>query len=91
MARPRRIVTYSWQLRQVMAQAGMFATTDLIDPLAQRGVQLSTSQVHRLVTELPQRLNLRVLAALCDIFETSPEELIVVAATDVPPLTVVTE
>jgi hypothetical protein len=28
---------YRWNLRQVMASRGMFATTDLIGPLAQRG------------------------------------------------------
>ena len=28
---------YHWHLRQVMATRGMFATTDLLGPLAQRG------------------------------------------------------
>lgn len=58
----------------------MFATTDLIEPLAERGVVLSTSQVHRLVTSPPERLNLAVLAALCDILGTEPGELIRVEA-----------
>lgn len=80
MARQRRIVSYTWRLRQVMAEAGMFATTDLIEPLAERGVALSTSQVHRLVTSPPERLNLTVLAALCDILGTEPGELILVEA-----------
>ena len=80
MARQRRIVSYTWRLRQVMAEAGMFATTDLIEPLAERGVVLSTSQVHRLVTSPPERLNLAVLAALCDILGTEPGELIRVEA-----------
>ena len=30
---------YRWHLRQVMAARGMFATTDLIEPLAQRGIR----------------------------------------------------
>jgi hypothetical protein len=30
---------YRWHLRQVMASRGMFATTDLIGPLAGRGHQ----------------------------------------------------
>lgn len=84
MARQQRIVSYTWRLRQVMAQAGMFATTDLIEPLAERGVELSTSQVHRLVTTPPERLNLTVLAALCDILATSPDELILVESANVP-------
>ena len=80
MARQRRIVSYAWRLRQVMAEAGMFATTELIEPLAERGVVLSTSQVHRLVTSPPERLTLAVLAALCDILGTEPGELIRVEA-----------
>jgi hypothetical protein len=31
-----------------MADRGMFSTTDLIAPLAQRGITLSSSQVYRL-------------------------------------------
>lgn len=48
----------------------------MIEPLRERGVYLSASQVHRLVTGTPERLSLTVLAALCDIFVTDPSELI---------------
>jgi hypothetical protein len=41
---------YQWHLRQVMATRGMFSTTDLLAPLAQRDITLSASQVYRLVT-----------------------------------------
>ena len=78
MTRQRRVVSYTWTLRKVMAEAGLFATTDLIEPLAERGVNLSASQVHRLVTTPPERLNLTVLAALCDILGTEPSALIMV-------------
>ena len=67
---------YRWHLRQVMASRGMFQTTDLIGPLAQRGVTLSSSQVYRLVTERPERLSLKILMALLDILDTRMEELI---------------
>jgi DNA-binding Xre family transcriptional regulator len=67
---------YRWHLRQVMASRGMFATTDLIEPLAQRGVHLSSSQVYRLVTERPERLSLKILMALLDILDCSMEDLI---------------
>jgi hypothetical protein len=40
---------YRWHLRKVMADRGMFATTDLIEPLARRSIGLSSSQVYRLV------------------------------------------
>lgn len=76
---------YCWNLRNVMADHQMFATTDLIDPLAQRGIRLSSSQVYRLVTERPERLSLKVLMALLDLFDCSMEELIEpVAATSAP-------
>jgi hypothetical protein len=67
---------YRWHLRTVMADRGMFQTTDLIDPLAQRGVTLSASQVYRLVTERPERLSLKVLMALLDILGCTTDELI---------------
>jgi len=67
---------YRWHLRRVMADRGMFATTDLIEPLAERGIALSSSQVYRLVTERPERLSLKILMALLDILDTTMEELI---------------
>ena len=67
---------YRWNLRKVMADHGMFATTDLIGPLAQRGIRLSSSQVYRLVVERPERLSLKVLMALLDILDCSMEDLI---------------
>jgi DNA-binding Xre family transcriptional regulator len=71
-----RTVGYRWRLREVMATRGLFATTQLTPLLAERGIQLSNSQVHRLVTDTPQRLSLPVLAALCDILTVTPNDLI---------------
>src|SRR5271165_3487316 len=71
-----RKLGYRWNLRQVMAARGMFATTDLIGPLADREIKLSSSQVYRLVTERPERLSLKVLMALLDILDCSMEDLI---------------
>lgn len=62
-------MTYQWNLRQLMATRGMFATTDLVPLLADRGIHLSREQVFRLVTTTPQRLSLDTLAALCDILD----------------------
>ena len=67
---------YRWHLRTVMAERGMFATTDLIEPLARRRVGLSSSQVYRLVVERPERLSLKILMALCDILDCSMDQLI---------------
>lgn len=49
-------------------------------PLRDRGIDLSPSQVHRLVTGTPERLSLQVLAALCDIFDVDPARLITTTA-----------
>ena len=76
----KRQVSYQWRLRNVMAEHGMFTTTGLVPQLADRGITLSASQVHRLVTGTPERLSLPVLAALCDILEVTPAELIVTRA-----------
>ena len=42
-----------WNFRAVMAQNGLFATSDLVPLLAKRGVVLSREQVYRLVTKTP--------------------------------------
>lgn len=74
---------YRWHLRQVMATREMFQTTDLVGPLADRGIRLSSSQVYRLVTERPERLSLKVLMALLDILDCSIGDLIEPVAADV--------
>lgn len=69
-----------WNLRKLMADRGMFQTTDLVPELAERGIHLSREQVFRLVTQTPQRLSTDALAALCDILECTPSDLIEVVA-----------
>lgn len=69
-------VRYRWRLREVMAMHGLFMTTDLAPLLASRGINLSPSQIHRLVVGTPERMSMPVLAALCDIFQTDPNDLI---------------
>jgi DNA-binding Xre family transcriptional regulator len=72
----KRKLGYRWNLRLLMAQQGMFATTDLVPLLAARGVVLSATQVYRLVTQTPERLSLPTLMALCDILGCTPNDLI---------------
>jgi DNA-binding Xre family transcriptional regulator len=62
--------------QQAGGLSDMFATTDLIGPLAQRGIRLSSSQVYRLVAERPERLSLKILMALLDILDCSMDDLI---------------
>jgi len=79
-------MSYQWNLRKIMATRDMFATTDLVPLLAERGIHLSREQVFRLVTTVPQRLSLDTLAALCDILDVGVEDLIEITAakTQVP-------
>ncbi len=68
---------YQWQLRERMADRGLWKTTDLTPLLAERGIYLSSAQTYRLVVNRPERLSLDVLAALCDILGCGPGDLIV--------------
>src|SRR3954464_6118917 len=67
---------YDWHLRQLMATKGWYQTSDLVPLLAERGIHLSREQVFRLVTQPPQRLSMDTLAALCDILDCQPNDLI---------------
>ena len=67
---------YKWNLREVMATRGMFNTTDIRPLLAERDVALSPTQIWRLVTEKPERLNLKVLMAVMDILDCRMDDLI---------------
>jgi DNA-binding Xre family transcriptional regulator len=67
---------FRWNLRKLMAERGMFATSDLVPLLAERGVHLSREQVYRLVTQPPQRLSMDALTAVCDILSCTPGDLI---------------
>lgn len=67
---------YVWHLRLRMAERGMYQTSDLVPLLAERGVHLSREQVFRLVTQVPQRLSMDTFAALCDILDLQPNDLI---------------
>jgi len=71
---------YRWRLREVMAARGMFMTTELAPLLEARGITLSPAQVYRLVTQVPERLSLRILMALCDALECTSVDLIEPAA-----------
>ena len=71
-----KTVAYRWHLRKVMSGNGLHNTTDLVPLLADRGVVMTSTQVYRIVTGEPERLNMRLIAALCDIFGCTPNDLI---------------
>lgn len=81
----RRQVSYQWRLREAMAARSLFTASDLTPLLAERGIVLSSVQVWRLITQTPERLSLPVLAALCDILEVTPAELVITRAENLAP------
>lgn len=78
----KRKVDYTWRLSELMAARGLHNTTDLIPLLAERDITLSRPQVYRLVNQRPERVSLQVIAALCDIFECTPADLLTTTAAD---------
>ncbi len=73
-----------WNLRQLMAENGMFATSDLVEPLREQGVEISRQMIHRVVTQPPRRINVDLLAALCDILTCTPDDLLELVVETVP-------
>lgn len=71
-----KTVAYRWHLRKVMSEHGLHNTTELVPLLADRGVVMTSTQVYRIVTGEPERLNMHLLAALCDIFGCTPNDII---------------
>ncbi len=69
-------VDYEWRLRVLMAESGMFKAIDLAPRLVEHGIRLSDSQVWRLVTGRPERLNLRLMMVLCEINGCEQGELV---------------
>ncbi len=78
----KRKVEYIWRLAELMAARGLHNTTDLIPLLAERDISLSRPQVYRLVNQRPERVSLQVVAALCDIFDCTPADLLTTTASD---------
>lgn len=78
----KRDVDYQWRLAELMARHGMHNSTDLAPLLRERGIDLSPSQVYRIVTQKPERVSLQLMAALADIFECGPEDLVTFTAAD---------
>lgn len=72
----KRKVGYTWRLREMMAGQRVYTATELVPLLRERGIHLSASQVHRLVSGTPERLSLQVLAALCDILSCTAADLV---------------
>jgi DNA-binding Xre family transcriptional regulator len=79
----KRQIEYNFRVRELMARAGMRNSRDLVDPLRDRGITLSESQIYRLVSRDPDRIAFQVFVALCDIFGVEPGDLLTYTGADV--------
>lgn len=69
-------IDYEWKLRPLLGERGIHSYAELAPLLAQHGVTLSETQVWRLFTGKPERLNLHTLMVLCRILDCTPNDLI---------------
>ncbi|NDV10844.1 helix-turn-helix transcriptional regulator (plasmid) [Rhodococcus opacus] len=70
-----RRIKYDWNLRTIMAARGMNNVSDLMPPLQELGIDLSASQLYRLLGRKPERLPLPLLGAICTVLECTVEDL----------------
>lgn len=79
----KRQIEYKFHVRELMARAGIRSSRDLVDPLRDRGITLSESQINRIVAHNPDRIAFKVLVALCDVFGVEMNELVTYTSADV--------
>lgn len=70
------MIDYEWRLRPLLAEHGVYTAGQLGPLLAEHGVRLSETQVWRLLTGKPERLNLHTLMVCCEILACTPSDLI---------------
>jgi DNA-binding Xre family transcriptional regulator len=78
----RREISYTWRVREIMARRAVHTAKDLAELLHERGVTLTANAVWRIVTQEPERISFKVLVALCDALDVTPNDLITYTATD---------
>lgn len=79
----KRRIEYKFHVRELMARAGIHTSRELVEPLRDRGITLSESQINRIVAHNPDRIAFQVLAALCDIFGAEMNQLVTYTSADV--------
>lgn len=68
-------MSLSWKLREQMAKKGIWRCTDFTKLLNQYGIRMSVSAVTRMVEKLPERIDTKVMNAICDILDCPPTDL----------------
>lgn len=66
---------YKWRLREIMASRGLNNISDILPLLNDRGIDLSSSQIYRLIGQKPERISLQLLFAVADALECTVEDL----------------
>jgi len=72
---PRKYL--DWRLHILMAERRIRRVTDLHRMLQEVGVEISTTQLSRIVSQRPKRINTEVLDGLVTVLNCSIEDLLV--------------
>ncbi|MFJ4169557.1 helix-turn-helix domain-containing protein [Paenarthrobacter sp. NPDC089714] len=78
----RREIAYTWRVREIMARRGVHTAKELAALLHDRGITLTANAIWRIVTQEPERISFKVLVALCDALDVTPNDLITYSATE---------
>lgn len=70
-------MSFKWKLKEKMAEKGIWRCTDLTKLLNAHGVKITSSMVTIIVDKMPERINTRVLDAICDILECTPSDILI--------------
>lgn len=76
MSRDDQLVRIEWRLLQMMAERHIKRNTDLVRKLNAVGVEISTTQLGRLVDTFPERMNTITLMGLLTVLDCSISDLI---------------
>ena len=85
MSRLATLNTLEWRVRVMMAERHIKTITELRKQLEEVGVEISTTQLSRIVDALPTRLSSEVLAGLTTVLRCDIGDLIRVARRRPPP------
>jgi DNA-binding Xre family transcriptional regulator len=70
-------MSFKWRLKEKMAESGIWRCTDLTKLLNAHGINITSSMVTLIVDRMPERINTKVLDAICDILECTPADILV--------------
>lgn len=78
----RRELSYTWRVREIMARRRILTAKELAPLLHERGITLTPNAIWRIVSGDPERISFKMLVALCDALDVTPNDLITYTAHD---------